>query len=634
MEPIGEARNSSCIVSVRRLSPGFSFIEPLSDVLLDVYLSPKESEEKVYIEAFDSKDWVYYSEEAEFDETGRKRRKLSRRIRIKGSLGPHKIKVSFPNNKESLEIPLNVDVYTCIKTKSGFIDRFYDILALAIKKDNQMFKVDEGWIRCNPSWIRDHIHEMKGYKYWETDIKSFVEHMLNLQMENGAYYDFISSIEDPHKDFVSGEWKREDKENGVLYVRIPVEADLEYLLVEGAYTIWQATGDRGWIEKYLPKLEKGLFYSMSDPLRWDEKYQLVKRPFTIDTWDFTNYLFEDRLKTNIKIRELSLENPFCIMHGDNSGMFEACSLLSKIYEELGNREKSEFWKDKANNFRIFTNKFCWNGKFYTHQIHLDPNEASQYDETDRLSLSNAYTINRGLPEHYQIVKIIEEYRRRWERDKNRGKSFAEWYSIDPPYDRFSFYKDGEYINGGILPAVGGELAKASFKNGFEDYGVDILKRFAEKVESDGFVGFLYSKEGKDMGGGPPGWNAAAFISAIIEGLAGIEDESSLYRIVSLSPRWVALREDEVYVAARYGASDGYFAYKLSNIKPDRRIELEYSGSSEKVYCHILLPEEAKNTNIKVLSDGKQIDYDFSLIRDSKYIDFYLEKKASILEILY
>lgn len=36
----------------------------------------------------------------------------------------------------------------------------------------------------------------------------------------------------------------------------------------------------------MEKLEDGLYYYMRDPLRWLRKYQLIKRGYTLDTWDF------------------------------------------------------------------------------------------------------------------------------------------------------------------------------------------------------------------------------------------------------------------------------------------------------------------------------------------------------------
>ena len=61
-------------------------------------------------------------------------------------------------------------------------------------------------------------------------------------------------------------------------VRLEVEADIEYLMVEGTYRAWQATGDTEWVEKNLSRLEKGLNYCLSDPKGWDSKLNLMKRP--------------------------------------------------------------------------------------------------------------------------------------------------------------------------------------------------------------------------------------------------------------------------------------------------------------------------------------------------------------------
>jgi len=624
--------SKSLTVSVKRLTTVPYPLKPLENAIIEVIIaSPTKNKEEVTLEVYDSEDWLYYSKKIFLDSSIKDQLKFLDYFTVLGALGNHKVLVTTSWG-ERVRISFTVDTYTNINTDSQRFDRFFDQLVFTVKKDEQLFKVGDKWIRCNPNWIRDHVHEMKGYKYWETDLKSFIEHILDLQMVNGAYYDFISYIDDPHKNFVGKEWQKEDKENNVIYIRIPVEADLEYLLVEGAYTVWQATGDNDWIKRYLPKLEKGLEYAMTDPLRWDSTYQLVKRPFTIDTWDFTNYLFEDDLKTNIKIRELSLENPFCIMHGDNSGMLEACTLLSTICKSIGYIDKARYWEEKAKHFKEQTNKVCWNGKFYTHQIHLDPKGAELYDETERLSLSNAYDLNRGLPDYEQAVSIIKEYQKRWERDKKASNSWAEWYSIDPPYEQFSFYKAGQYINGGILPAVGGELAKAAFNNGFEDYGLDILNRFMEKIEKDSFVGFLYTRDGKDMGGGPPGWGASAFISAIIEGLGGIEDKSVLFKKIYCSPKWAITDYKEVFITAKYGPSNGYFSYKFSHLKDSKEVRIEYSGNSQDNFFHILLPKESKYADVKI--NGNSIKSNISRVKDSLYVDFTTNQKGGIISVSY
>lgn len=50
--------------------------------------------------------------------------------------------------------------------------------------------------------------------------------------------------------------------------------------------VYRITGDDEWLKKVLPKLEKGIDYITSDEKRFDRNHGLVKRSFTIDTWDF------------------------------------------------------------------------------------------------------------------------------------------------------------------------------------------------------------------------------------------------------------------------------------------------------------------------------------------------------------
>ncbi|MCK7523945.1 MAG: hypothetical protein MZV64_43140 [Ignavibacteriales bacterium] len=88
-----------------------------------------------------------------------------------------------------------------------------------------------------------------------------------------------------------------------------------------------------------------------------------------------------------------------------------------------------------------------------------------------MSLSNPMAINRGAADHAQAVSILREYPRRGA----EGRAFAEWFSIDPPFPDGIFGDErlvqGAYVNGGIMPLVGGELARAAFEHGFEAYGV-------------------------------------------------------------------------------------------------------------------------------------------------------------------
>ena len=126
-------------------------------------------------------------------------------------------------------------------------------------------------------WIRDHSDMMRGFKYFEPDLTSAVSHFAATQADNGRVFDYFTTF--PEK-------LPSERENWTKYVRVPVEADVEYRFVKAAYLAWQASGDDGWIQGLLPGLERGLDYATSHPWRWHEPLGLVKRAYTIDTWDF------------------------------------------------------------------------------------------------------------------------------------------------------------------------------------------------------------------------------------------------------------------------------------------------------------------------------------------------------------
>ena len=96
--------------------------------------------------------------------------------------------------------------------------------------------------------------------------------------------------------------------------------------------IWQATGDLEAMKKRLPALDKGLMYYFDDPTRWDAKHGAVKRPFTIDTWDFT-FGYWDRN------RRIEPNTPMGIMHGDKCFILRAKYRIFIVYFSLNPSEE-------------------------------------------------------------------------------------------------------------------------------------------------------------------------------------------------------------------------------------------------------------------------------------------------------
>jgi hypothetical protein len=199
---------------------------------------------------------------------------------------------------------------------------------------------------------------------------------------------------------------------------------------------------------------------------------------------------------------------------------------------------------------------------------------------------------------------------------------------------------GAYCNGGILPLVGGELARAAFEHGFESYGLEQLLKY-ETLTADGETYLWYFPDGRkssvETSTSPDasptdGWGSSAMLYALLEGLAGVVDEHKLFQKVRLSPRWVAAGRSEVKATVSYGASGAAFEYTYAHHESKRIIELELIGNAL-THLHLLLPAGAKAAGVAV--NGKKIRFTNNKVEKSPYVDADIElKKKAIVAIDY
>jgi hypothetical protein len=462
-------------------------------------------------------------------------------------------------------------------------------------------------------WIRDHSDMMRAFRYFEPDLASAVQHFADTQASNGRVFDYVTTF--PEKLPC-------ERENWTKYVRVPVEADVEYRFVKAAYLAWQASGDDAWARRLLPSLERAMAYVRGHRWYWDEGTGLVKRPYTIDTWDFA-YTAGRHEWLQFQITD---DTFWGVMHGDNSGYYEAFRLLARLHRRLGDPARAAHWDVEAETLRANLNRTCWNGRFYTHFVKLTPVVIDGVDESAQLSLSNPMDVNRGVADAWQASSIIEEYRRRGA----RGGAFAEWFSIDPPFPDGVFGDErlvrGAYCNGGIMPLVGGELARAAFSHGFESYGADILARYHRLVSARGESYLWYFPDGTpstvETSTSPDalptdGWGSSAMVWALVEGLAGIVDVGCAFDDVHISPRWLAAGLDEAEARAGYAASDRGVGYAFRQRASG--IELEFAGDARQVAWHVLLPPGARIH--RAWAHGRDIEVRHVEVGASRYADF-------------
>jgi hypothetical protein len=431
-------------------------------------------------------------------------------------------------------------------------------------------------------WIRDHSDILRGGIYMHGDVQSAVDLFADHQAASGRVFDYVTTEAGT------------EPENWEKWVRVPVEADVEYRFVKAAYLAWQATGDDAWAGRLLPALERALTYTLTHPWRWDAAHGLVKRAYTIDTWDF-DYTAGRAPWLNFEITD---DTFWGLMHGDSSGFYEAARLLADLYGHLGSASDAARWNGVADGVQERANALLFNGRFYTHFHKLSPVEIDGVDEAEQLSLSNPMAVNRGMATHEIAVAILGEYRRR----RATTAAFAEWFSIDPPFPDGVFGEPkqvaGSYVNGGVMPLVGGELARAAFSHGAEAYGVETLRQYADMVEATGETYLWYFPDGTastvETSTSPDamptdGWGASAMLYALVEGLCGIEDRSHSYREVRCSPRWAATDEAEADVRLSYAASGAGFGYRYTHDTARRTLRLEIEAADADVDLRVLVP---------------------------------------------
>jgi hypothetical protein len=348
-------------------------------------------------------------------------------------------------------------------------------------------------------WLRDHVHALKGMKYFDADLKSGMELYADSQREDGMIWDKCKQF--PRNDIESYnnvQWRREEFSYGDFWQeipghptrawqRIPVENDVEFLFIEGIYNTWKACGDDTWMAGLLDNAIRAVAYSTSDPYRWSEKFQLLKRGYTIDTWDFQSG--DDARRSGSSMRVLLDKTEFNIFHGDNVGMSVCCLYLAEMLRVAGREAEAATFDALGRALKSRLDKLSWNGDFYTHMVPENPDAERDLGATptdQQVTLSNAYALNRRI-EHSQCAAIIRSYQRI--RREMPESAPAEWYNCFPVFEK-GYQSSWDYMNGGVSTICAGELARGAFNNGFESYGVDILDRIIALAKTHG--GYLHN----------------------------------------------------------------------------------------------------------------------------------------------
>jgi len=376
------------------------------------------------------------------------------------------------------------------------------------------------------NWVLDNYHTAKGMRYFSPYGTDFVDMMRNAQREDGMIWSNLnpgSAV--AYYKTAYGPFGYVREIGGRYFVRQPAENHPEYVFVSTVYQSWKACGNDAWMEQCLASAMRAMDYCVDDPARWSQRFQLLKRVYTIDSWDFQ---VEDAYTPDIGLTNTMLIDPkkskFGVFFGDNVYYAAACEELAEMLTHSGNAADAAKYTRRGSEIRERLDALSWNGRFFTHFIDEDPAVKRDLgvDERSQIAQGNAYSLNRGVgPEHARA--IIHTYMDL--KDHLPPGSPGEWYAIYPPFKRgFGMHDElWQYMNGGVGGHIAGELARGAFENGFEPYGRDILDRLTALGHAHGNkIWFAYT------GAFPPAPPAPRFTPIDLSGLAnmGIEDKGA------------------------------------------------------------------------------------------------------------
>jgi hypothetical protein len=463
-------------------------------------------------------------------------------------------------------------------------------------------------------WLRDHTHTLKGMKYFSGELKTGLELYADTQRDDGMIYDRIAPKPDVQgwrdHTFKQGNFVRTlnpGSHNSYTLQRIPVENDVEYLFIECLYRTWQATGDDIWMSRHLDHALRALRYATTDRYRWSEKFRLLQRGYTIDTWDF---LHEDDSRLTLGDNIVDPDRTtFGIMHGDNTGMVMACRMLAEMLRRSGRDREANDCEQLANDLLDRLDRLAWDDRgYYRHHVSEDPTfrrNVGNTDESAQVSLSNAHAINRGI-DPAKARAIVETYKRiRREMPKN---SPGEWFNIYPPFERGFDDHDlpWQYMNGGVCTIVAGELARGAFSLGDAEYGVDILRRVKDLADRhDGHLHVCFNGNPQTV---PPG---RSFTTVELSSVANVtvhwksvggwgEQGNDLSRLP---------RGRQVFCHVPFDLRDDGMAIGLSSTRPGfaREISLPVHQQHGSIYLlHTLSNPQSPAAEIDVIyADGER-----------------------------
>ena len=403
-------------------------------------------------------------------------------FKVGGALGEQLVVIRNASGLEIGRMPFAVDAETSIDDGGKYSDMFA-LFREGMKSDQPTGVVTTRWngrtYHFFVNWVLDNYHTSKGMRYFSPYVTELVDMMREAQREDGMIWSNLNQNNAvAYYKTAYGPFDYVRKIGDSYFVRQPAENHPEYVYVSSIYQSWKTCADDAWMARCLPSAMRALDYCVKDPARWSQRFQLLKRVYTIDSWDFQ---VNDAYTPDIGLTNTMLIDPkkskFGVFFGDNIYYAAACEELSEMLARSGDPADAAKYGTRASEIRQRLDALSWNGSFYTHFIDEDPSVKRDLgvDDKTQVAQGNAYALNRGVSREH-AASIIETYLHL--KQHLPPGSPGEWYAIYPPFQKGFSQHDPvwQYMNGGVGGHIAGELARGAFENGYEPYARDILDR--------------------------------------------------------------------------------------------------------------------------------------------------------------
>lgn len=412
-------------------------------------------------------------------------------LKVGGYLGYQKISLHDKNDQILDWVIFPVDCRTVIEDENQEFSKMFQLLYQTLFGSNysrgKTVRFNEKYYTYYSSWFQDHVFVAEGMKYFLPDLKTGIDLYADGQREDGLIWDnYKHPYPEKHSyweyrfDYGGFTYRPEDPQSSAIFVRIPVENIGEHTFLEGLYYAWKATGDHEWMKQKLDNALNAVKFATSSPWYWSADEQLLKRPFTIDRWDFQSDFDAEITGKDFMGADLQ-RTRYGIMYGDNICMANGCKYLAEMLRFADRDTEADQMEQLAEDLYQRINQLSWNGNFYRHWVPLPPKIDLDFgvDESKQVTLSNAMALIRGI-DHNKAVQIIKTYQRL--REEMPESCPGEWFLCYPPFEKGWHINQWEYMNGGVSPIVAGDLALGAFEHGFEAYGADILSRIYQVAQ--------------------------------------------------------------------------------------------------------------------------------------------------------